>query len=81
MKIYQGDDLPEPKSMLQATAEANNLAAVAIAKDNYTKEMEQVNSNIVHIIFIDDAIISHIKLFTISEVYLDMSIQHISSIV
>lgn len=29
MKMYQGDALPEPKSMLLATAEANNLAAVA----------------------------------------------------
>ncbi|XP_014671297.1 PREDICTED: atlastin-2-like [Priapulus caudatus] len=42
IKIYQGDELPEPKSMLQATAEANNLAAVASSKDMYTKEMEQV---------------------------------------
>ncbi|XP_070576515.1 atlastin-2-like [Ptychodera flava] len=42
IKIYQGDELPEPKSMLQATAEANNLAAVASAKDKYTKEMEQI---------------------------------------
>ncbi|KAE8299967.1 Atlastin-2 [Larimichthys crocea] len=33
MKIYQGEELPHPKSMLQATAEANNLAAVAGAKD------------------------------------------------
>ncbi|KAI4803640.1 hypothetical protein KUCAC02_025303 [Chaenocephalus aceratus] len=30
------------KSMLQATAEANNLAAVAAAKDLYSKKMEQV---------------------------------------
>ncbi|CAG5902019.1 unnamed protein product [Menidia menidia] len=42
MKIYQGEELPHPKSMLQATAEANNLAAVAGAKDVYTKSMEQV---------------------------------------
>uniref|UniRef100_A0A0R3RA91 GB1/RHD3-type G domain-containing protein n=1 Tax=Brugia timori TaxID=42155 RepID=A0A0R3RA91_9BILA len=28
MTIFQGEDLPEPKSMLMATAEANNLAAV-----------------------------------------------------
>uniref|UniRef100_A0A672GCD9 Atlastin-2-like n=1 Tax=Salarias fasciatus TaxID=181472 RepID=A0A672GCD9_SALFA len=42
MKIYQGEELPHPKSMLQATAEANNLAAVAGAKDLYTKSMEQV---------------------------------------
>ncbi|KAM4693367.1 atlastin-2 isoform 2-T2 [Discoglossus pictus] len=42
IKIYQGEELPHPKSMLQATAEANNLAAVAGAKDTYSKSMEQV---------------------------------------
>ncbi|XP_041958912.1 atlastin-2 isoform X2 [Alosa alosa] len=42
MKIYQGEELPHPKSMLQATAEANNLAAIAGAKDTYNKNMEQV---------------------------------------
>uniref|UniRef100_A0A668A1A1 Atlastin-1 n=1 Tax=Myripristis murdjan TaxID=586833 RepID=A0A668A1A1_9TELE len=42
IKIYQGEELPHPKSMLQATAEANNLAAVAAAKDMYNKKMEEV---------------------------------------
>ncbi|XP_076852798.1 atlastin-2 isoform X1 [Brachyhypopomus gauderio] len=42
MRIYQGEELPHPKSMLQATAEANNLAAVAGAKESYNKGMEQV---------------------------------------
>lgn len=68
IKIYQGEELPHPKSMLQvgslhcfccfsrslslldcflfpvvqATAEANNLTAVAGAKDLYTKNMEKV---------------------------------------
>nr|XP_023690248.1 atlastin-2-like isoform X1 [Paramormyrops kingsleyae] len=42
IKIYQGEELPHPKSMLQATAEANNLAAVAGAKDLYNKSMEQL---------------------------------------
>uniref|UniRef100_A0A8C6KIE3 Atlastin 3 n=1 Tax=Nothobranchius furzeri TaxID=105023 RepID=A0A8C6KIE3_NOTFU len=42
IKIYQGEDLPQPKTMLQATAEANNLAAVAMAKDQYHKNMERV---------------------------------------
>ncbi|XP_036440331.1 atlastin-2 isoform X3 [Colossoma macropomum] len=41
MKIYQGEELPHPKSMLQATAEANNLAAVAGSKDIYNKSMEE----------------------------------------
>ncbi|XP_071336302.1 atlastin-2 [Trachinotus anak] len=42
IKIYQGEELPHPKSMLQATAEANNLTAVAGAKDMYGKNMELV---------------------------------------
>uniref|UniRef100_A0A8C1U9Q7 Atlastin GTPase 2 n=1 Tax=Cyprinus carpio TaxID=7962 RepID=A0A8C1U9Q7_CYPCA len=42
IKIYQGEELPHPKSMLQATAEANNLTAVAGAKDTYNRTMEQV---------------------------------------
>ena len=40
MKIYQGDELPEPKTMLQATAEANNLAAVSAARELYQRELE-----------------------------------------
>ncbi|XP_035016938.1 atlastin-3 [Hippoglossus stenolepis] len=42
IKIYQGEDLPQPKTMLMATAEANNLAAVATAKEQYYKSMEKV---------------------------------------
>ncbi|KAK7139834.1 hypothetical protein R3I94_012467 [Phoxinus phoxinus] len=42
IKIYQGEELPHPKSMVQATAEANNLTAVAGAKDTYNRAMEQV---------------------------------------
>lgn len=40
--IYKGNELPEPKSMLEATAEANNLSAVANAKDLYSSLMEEV---------------------------------------
>ncbi|KAI1715571.1 atlastin-1 [Ditylenchus destructor] len=40
--IFHGEELPEPKSMLAATAEANNLAAVASAKAYYAKEMEEI---------------------------------------
>lgn len=39
--IYKGNELPEPKSMLEATAEANNLSAVAGAKDMYSNSMEE----------------------------------------
>jgi len=42
IKIFQGGELPEPKSMLQATAEANNLAALATAKDQYQRDMELI---------------------------------------
>ncbi|XP_073994590.1 atlastin-like isoform X2 [Rhodnius prolixus] len=42
INIYSGDELPEPKSMLVATAEANNLAAVAAAKETYHSRMENV---------------------------------------
>lgn len=40
-RIFESDELPEPKSMLLATAEANNLAAKAIAKEFYIHAMEQ----------------------------------------
>ncbi|XP_033216040.1 atlastin isoform X2 [Belonocnema kinseyi] len=42
IKIYKGDELPEPKSMLVATAEANNLSAVADAKELYMQMMDCV---------------------------------------
>ncbi|XP_029189350.2 atlastin-1-like [Acropora millepora] len=42
MTIFQGEELPQPKSMLLATAEANNLAALATSKDAYTKRMEKL---------------------------------------
>ena len=34
--------MPEPKSMLEATSEANNLASLSEAKDYYTHGMESV---------------------------------------
>ncbi|KAL1115988.1 hypothetical protein AAG570_005483 [Ranatra chinensis] len=42
MNIYSGDQLPEPKSILAATAEANNLAAEGAAKERYRNAMEDV---------------------------------------
>lgn len=42
MTIYKGNELPEPKSMLVATAEANHLTAVAAAKELYVQSMEEV---------------------------------------
>ncbi|KRZ06287.1 Atlastin, partial [Trichinella zimbabwensis] len=52
MKIFEGEDLPEPKSMLlasvvfiqleaTATAEANNLAAVSCCRATYCRGMEE----------------------------------------
>lgn len=43
MTIFQSSDLPAPKSMLLATAEANNISALVTAFDKYTKEMEMVS--------------------------------------
>lgn len=40
--IFQGDEMPQPKSMLEATSEANNLASLSEAKDSYIQGMESV---------------------------------------
>jgi atlastin len=42
LRVFQGEELPEPKSVLEATAEANNLVALAAALDHYSKTMEKV---------------------------------------
>ncbi|GMR48211.1 hypothetical protein PMAYCL1PPCAC_18406, partial [Pristionchus mayeri] len=42
LKVFQGQDLPEPKNMLIATAEANNLAAVSSARAVYQRGMEEI---------------------------------------
>ncbi|UYV66136.1 ATL2 [Cordylochernes scorpioides] len=41
-KVYNGDVLPEPKTILQATAEANHLTAFNKAKNMYLSAMERV---------------------------------------
>ncbi|KAG9510301.1 Atlastin-2 [Fragariocoptes setiger] len=41
-ETFKGETIPEPKSILEATAEANNLAAVAAAKNFYMSTMEEV---------------------------------------
>ena len=43
MKMYQQDELPEPKTMLRATAEANNLAALGAAQEKYVEEKDKVS--------------------------------------
>ncbi|XP_032872786.1 atlastin-2-like [Amblyraja radiata] len=40
VKVFQGEDLPHPRSILEATAEANNRAAMSAAKDYYQLVME-----------------------------------------
>lgn len=42
MRIYSSNELPEPKTMYLATAEANNLAAVHASLEYYRAEMEGV---------------------------------------
>ena len=40
--VHKDGNLPEPKSMFEATAEANNLSAVASSRDMYLNLMEDV---------------------------------------
>ncbi|XP_052756538.1 atlastin-like [Galleria mellonella] len=42
MNIFNGSELPTPKTILEATAEANNLSAVAEARDVYDFIMDEV---------------------------------------
>ncbi|KAL7021389.1 hypothetical protein ACKWTF_011856 [Chironomus riparius] len=42
LNIFKSEDMPEPKTMLLATAEANNLNAVAAAKDIYSQHMDDI---------------------------------------
>ncbi|KAI5634591.1 atlastin-1 [Phthorimaea operculella] len=42
MNIFNGTELPEPKTILEATAEANNLSAVAEAKEVYDTVMDDI---------------------------------------
>ncbi|XP_069750164.1 atlastin-3-like isoform X2 [Narcine bancroftii] len=42
VKIFQGEDLPHPRSILEATAEANNRAAISAAKEYYQHAMEEL---------------------------------------
>ena len=41
MDILTGDDMPEPKSLLDVTIEANNLVSKASALDLYMDNMEE----------------------------------------
>ncbi|ELU15920.1 hypothetical protein CAPTEDRAFT_120023, partial [Capitella teleta] len=41
-KIYQGDELPEPKAIFDATAETNHLVALCKAKEIHIQKMEAV---------------------------------------
>ncbi|XP_076014874.1 atlastin-2-like [Genypterus blacodes] len=73
IKIYQGEELPHPKSMLQATAEANNLTAVAGAKDMYAKSMELVCGG-------DKPYIAPADLERCHEEFLACSVRHFRSV-
>ncbi|XP_073950970.1 atlastin-like [Choristoneura fumiferana] len=41
--VFNGTELPQPKTILQATAEANNLSAVAEARATYDAQMEEAS--------------------------------------
>ncbi|XP_004925716.1 atlastin [Bombyx mori] len=42
MKVFNGTELPEPRTILAATSEANNLSAVAEAREVYETLMEEI---------------------------------------
>jgi len=42
MEIFKGNTMPEPKSMLEVTIEANNLVSLASAKELYMTTMESL---------------------------------------
>lgn len=42
MEIFKGNTMPEPKSMLEVTIEANNLVSLASAKELYNASMESL---------------------------------------
>ena len=42
MEIFKGNTMPEPKSMLEVTIEANNLVSLASAKELYNASMENL---------------------------------------
>jgi len=42
MEIFKGNTMPEPKSMLEVTIEANNLVSLASAKELYQASMESL---------------------------------------
>ena len=44
MDIFQSEELPTPMTILQATAEVNNLAAQINAIDMYNKQMDDVRT-------------------------------------
>lgn len=44
IKIYESDTLPEPRSMLEATAEANNLNAILTCQEMYSEAMNKVKN-------------------------------------
>lgn len=53
----------------KATAEANNLAAVATAKDTYNKKMEEVRNNILNDVLTKISISSMNSFFLSSKLY------------
>jgi len=41
-KVFSGESLPEPRSLLTTTIEANNLSAIAVAQQVYVSRMQEV---------------------------------------
>jgi len=45
LEIFNGDEIPEPKSIFESTAEVSNLHALADAHAHYIQEMEYLKQN------------------------------------
>ncbi|XP_072407357.1 atlastin-2-like [Chiloscyllium punctatum] len=73
MKVFQGEDLPHPRSILEATAEANNQTAIMLAKNYYQKAMEGLCGG-------DKAYLSPSKIRERHQVYLEAAIEKFRAI-
>ena len=66
INVFTGEAMPEPNSIFEATAEANNRAAVALARDFYQSKMEALVGG--NTLYVDskDLEKKHMELFTSS---------------
>lgn len=64
MEVYNTDDLPEPRSMLEATAEVNNMAVMTKCREFYTDEMDKLMKDRRTYMLPDDLDAQHTKMLS-----------------